>query len=375
MRLETILVHAGAEPDPATGAVATPIHLSTTFVHTPDGQATHGHIYIRDSNPTQDRLETALAAAEGGAAAVVFASGMAAVATFLQTLEPGSHVLSHTDVYTHTRVIGQDFLRRWHCSASYVNMMDLDRLREAMQPDTKVVWLESPSNPGMDVIDIAAVAEIAHSAGAQLVVDSTFATPVLQQPLALGADLVMHSMTKYFGGHSDVQGGVLVFKETGEQVSRTLYTRKIMGCVLSPFNAWQILRGMRSLSCRVERHSANALAVARFLENHLDVERVHYSGLPSHPGHETAKKQMRGFGGMLSFRVKGGREAALRVASRLQLFLNATSLGGVESVIEHRHSIEGPTSVTPDNLLRVSVGLESAEDLIADLAQALGEGQ
>lgn len=371
MRLETILVHAGAEPDPATGAVAPPIHLSTTFVHTPEGQATHGHIYIRDSNPTQDRLETALAAAEDGAVAVVFASGMAAVATFLQTLEPGSHVLMHTDVYTHTRVIVQDFLRRWNCSSTCVNMSDPDGLKQAIQPDTKVVWLESPSNPGMDVIDIAAAAEIAHRAGAQLVVDSTFATPVLQRPLALGADVVMHSMTKYLGGHSDVQGGVLVFKEAGEQVRRTFYTRKIMGCVLSPFNAWQILRGLRTLSCRMERHAANAIVIARFLESHSGVDRVHYPGLPSHPGHEIAKKQMRGFGGMLSFQVKGGREASLGVASRLQLFLNATSLGGVESMIEHRQSIEGPTSVTPNNLLRVSVGLESADDLIADLAQAL----
>jgi cystathionine gamma-synthase len=372
MHLSTILVHAGAEPDPATGSVAPPVHLSTTFVHTPDGQALHRHIYIRDANPTQDRLEEALAAVEGGEAAAVFASGMAAAATFLQTLPADSHVLMHKDVYTHTRFLGQDFLPRWQCAASHVDMTDLDRLRGALRPNTKVVWLESPSNPGMDVIDIAGVVRIAHEAGAQVVVDSTFATPVMQRPLALGADVVLHSMTKYLGGHSDVQGGALVFRKKDDQTAHVFYARKILGGVLSPFNAWLVLRGLRSLACRMERHAANAMAVAAFLAGHPNVERVHYPGLPSHPGHEIARRQMRGFGGMLSFQVAGGRAEALGVASRLKLFLNATSLGGVESTIEHRASVEGPASVTPDTLLRVSVGLESPEDLIADLAQALG---
>lgn len=371
MKLETILVHAGAEPDPATGAISPPIHLSTTFEHTPDGKAIHDHIYIRESNPTQTRLEEALVAVETGERALVFASGMAAVSAYMQSLPSGSHALLHTDVYTHTRVLGNNFLPRWGCEASHVDMTRLERIQDALRPGTRVLWLETPSNPGMDIVDIAAVAEIAHNAGAKLVVDSTFATPVMQQPLTLGADVVMHSMTKYFGGHSDVQGGALIFRENSAEVKQIETVRKVVGGVLSPFNAWMTLRGLRSLSCRMERHAANANAVARKLDEHPGVEQVHYPGLASHPGHEVASRQMRGFGGMLSFRVKGGAAEALRVASRVRLFRNATSLGGVESLIEHRYSIEGPTSVTPPNLLRITVGLEAAEDLIGDLMQAL----
>ncbi|MEE2708697.1 MAG: PLP-dependent aspartate aminotransferase family protein [Gemmatimonadota bacterium] len=371
MKLETILVRAGAEPDPATGALSPPIHLSTTYEHTPDGSPTHEHIYLRESNPTQSRLETALSAIECGTNAVVFASGMAAVSAYMQSLPEGSHVLRHTDVYTHTRVLGTDFLPRWRCEVSHVDMTKPDSIISAMRPDTKLLWMESPSNPGMDIIDIAAAVEIAHSRGALVVVDSTFATPVMQQPLTLGADAVMHSMTKYMGGHSDVQGGALIFRENDRTVGQVKEIRNVTGGVLSPFNAWQILRGLRSLSCRVERHTENALAIAQRLEDHPKVEGVHYPGLSSHPGHEVAKRQMKGFGGMLSFRVKGGAREALAVASKLKLFINATSLGGVESLIEHRYSIEGSGSVTPSNLLRVAVGLEAAEDLIEDLEQAL----
>lgn len=372
MKLDTILVHAGGEPDAATGAIAPPIHLSTTYEHTPEGEAAHSHIYIRESNPTQDRLETALAAVESGAAALTFASGMAAVAAYMQSLPADAHVLRHTDVYTHTRVLGQNFLPKWGCEATHVDMTDPAAVRDAVRPNTKVLWMETPSNPGMDIIDIRAMADIAHEAGARLVVDSTFATPVVQRPLELGADVVMHSMTKYLGGHSDIQGGALIFREKDEWFSRAGEVRTVIGGVLSPFNAWLILRGLRSLSCRMERHASNALAIAQALEAHPNVEAVHYPGLPSHPGHEIAREQMDGYGGMLSFRVKGGREAALQVASKVKLFINATSLGGVESLIEHRQSIEGPTSVTPPNLIRVTVGLEAAEDLIEDLQQALG---
>ncbi len=372
MKLDTILVHAGGAPDPATGAIAPPIHLSTTYEHTPEGEATHGHIYIRETSPTQERLETALAAVEGGEKALVFASGMAAVAAYMQTLPSGSHVLRHTDVYTHTRVLGKDFLPKWGCEATHVDMTDLDAVGNAIRPNTKVLWLESPSNPVMDIIDIHGVAKIAHEAGVRLVVDSTFATPVMQRPLQLGADVVMHSMTKYLGGHSDVQGGALIFREKDERAAQAGEVRTVIGGVLSPFNAWLILRGLRSLACRMERHAANALAVAKALEGHPNIEAVHYPGLPSHPGHEIATRQMDGYGGMLSFRVKGGREEALKAASRVKLFFNATSLGGVESLIEHRQSIEGSTSVTPANLIRVTVGLEAAEDLIEDLVQALG---
>ncbi|MBT5877346.1 MAG: cystathionine gamma-synthase [Candidatus Latescibacteria bacterium] len=371
MKLETILVRAGAEPDTATGAIAPPIHLSTTYQHNPDGSPVHDHIYIRDSNPTQDRLETALCAAEAGGSALAFASGMAAISAYMQSLAQGSHVIHHTDVYTHMRVLGSEYLPRWGCEISEVDMTSPDGIVAAIRPNTKLIWLETPSNPGMDIIDIRRVADIAHDNGALLVVDSTFATPVMQRPLLLGADVVMHSLTKYIGGHSDVQGGALIFAENSDAVGKIREIRTVIGGVLSPFNGWQILRGLRSLSCRVERHASNALAIAKQLETHPAVSTVYYPGLASHPGYEVARNQMSAFGGMLSFRVTGGADRALSVASKTKLFINATSLGGIESLIEHRYSIEGPTSVTPPDLLRVSVGLESKEDLIDDLYQAL----
>ncbi len=372
MKLETILVHAGAQPDSATGAISPPIHLSTTFEHNPDGSPVNEHIYIRNSNPTQDRLEQALAAAEGGSHSLAFASGMAAISACLQSLAPGSHILRHTDVYTHTRAIGDDFVPRWGGEVTHVDMTRPESISDAIRPNTRLVWMETPSNPGMDILDIRLIADIAHKHGAKLVVDSTFATPVIQRPLLLGADIVMHSLTKYIGGHSDVQGGALVF-QCGDLVNEILEVRSVIGGVLSPYNAWHILRGLRSLSCRVERHGANALAIARHLEDHNAVSTVHYPGLASHPGHEVAKQQMAGFGGMLSFQLVGGKAHALNTASRLKLFINATSLGGVESLIEHRQSMEGPSSPTPPDLLRASIGLESAEDLIDDLDQALNQ--
>jgi Cystathionine beta-lyases/cystathionine gamma-synthases len=256
--------------------------------------------------------------------------------------------------------------------ATPVDMADLDAVRAAMRPNTKLVWAETPSNPLMKVVDLRALISIAHEGGAKILVDNTFATPVLQRPLDLGADVVLHSTTKYFGGHSDAQGGVLIFRESGELVEQILHNRYLLGPVASPFNSWLILRGIRTLACRVERHADNAMSIAKALEKHPAVERVFYPGLPSDPGHEIASIQMRKFGGMLSFLVAGGRERAVEVASKLQLFVNATSLGGTESLIEHRASSEGPTSTTPQNLLRVSAGLEHADDLIEDLMQALG---
>jgi cystathionine gamma-synthase len=372
MKFETRAVHAGGRPDPATGAVAPPIHLSTTFEHGPAAETPLGYIYIRDGNPTQTRLEDALAAIEDGAAALVFGSGMGAAAAFLQSLPAGAHVVYPNDVYYGVRALAQEFLPRWGMEATAVDMADLDGVRAAMRPSTRLIWAETPSNPLMQVCDLAALAAIARERGALLAVDGTFATPALQRPLELGADVVHHSTTKYLGGHSDVQGGALVFRRSGELLEKASHVRKITGGVASPFNSWLILRGLRSLSCRVERQSGNALAVARFLEAHPRVEAVHYPGLASHPGHAIAARQMSAFGGMLSFRVRGGRDAALRAASRLKVFVNATSLGGTESLIEHRASSEGPTSPTPENLLRVSVGLEHADDLVEDLAQALG---
>jgi len=372
MRFETIAVHAGGKPDPSTGAIAPPIHLSTTFEHGPAGEQPHGYMYIREGSPTESRVEEALAALEGGEGALVFSSGLAAGAAYLQALEPGSHVLFADDIYYGFRQMAREFLPRWGIEASSVDMTNLDAVRHEVRGNTRLLWAESPSNPLMRIVDLAALAGIARDAGAELAVDGTFATPVLQRPLELGAAVVIHAATKYFGGHSDVQGGALVVGRGDATFERAAHVRHILGAVLSPFNSWMVLRGLRSLACRMERHSSNALTLARALERHPAVEAVHYPGLPSHPGHEIARRQMRSFGGMLSLRVKGGKERAVAVASRVRLFTNATSLGGTESLIEHRASSEGPSSTTPQNLLRVSVGLEHPDDLVEDLMQALG---
>jgi cystathionine gamma-synthase len=371
MRFETRVVHVGHRLDPATGAVAPPIVLSTTFARDAEGTPLGGHTYIRESNPNQDQLEAALAPLEGGEAALVFASGMAAGVGLLQTLPPGSHVVYPDDAYYGFRVAAEEVFPNWGIRSDFVAMEDLGALAAAIRPETRVVWLESPSNPLLKVVDLAAAAALAHKAGALAVVDNTFATPMLQRPLELGADVVLHSTTKYLGGHSDVQGGALIFAHRGELYDRVLHQRHILGSVASPFNSWLVLRGMRTLACRVAAQSATALAVARALEASPAVAAVHYPGLESHPRHEIARRQMSGFGAMLSFRAAGGREAALRTVSRVSLFTRATSLGGIESLIEHRATSEGPNSRTPQDLLRVSIGLEHAEDLIADLAQAL----
>lgn len=370
LRLETIAVRAGAELDPATGALAPPLHLSTTFEHGPASEAIHGFRYIREKNPTQLRLEAALRDLEGGLAALAFSSGMAASAAMLQALKPGSHVIFSDDIYIDARNLAEDFLPAWGMESSVVDLQNLAALKGALRANTKLIWIETPSNPLMKILDIAAIARIAHEAGAQLLVDSTFATPILQRPLSLGADVVLHSTTKYCGGHSDVQGGCLVVKSR-ELLDRLLHVREILGAVASPFNSWLILRGLRSLPCRMERHSANGAAVASALAACPAVEAVYYPGLPSHCGYDIAKHQMKTFGGMLSFLVRGGRAEALRAASRLRLFVNATSLGGVESLVEHRASNEGKISRAPQNLLRLSVGLEHPDDLIEDLLQAL----
>src|SRR5215472_11400752 len=370
MRLETIAVHAGAEIDSTSGALAPPLHLSTTFEHGPAGQPIHQFLYIREKNPTQSRLEAALRDLEGGAAALVFSSGMAAAAALLQTLAPGTHIVFSDDIYVDVRNLVRDFLPAWRIETTTADLRDPQSLRAAIRPNTRLVWIETPSNPLMKVLDIGALADVAHQTSAQLVVDNTFASPVLQRPLAIGADVVLHSTTKYCGGHSDVQGGCLVVKHR-ELLHKLFHARDILGAVASPFNSWLILRGLRSLPCRMERHSANAAAVAAALSASLRVEAVYYPGLPSHPGHKIARRQMKHFGGMLSFLVRGTREDTLRVASRVRLFVNATSLGGVESLIEHRASNEGKASNAPGNLLRLSIGLEHPDDLIEDLLQAL----
>ena len=372
MRMETLAIRAGAEADPATGSVAPPIHLSTNFIHGPASEETYGYMYIRDKNPTQDRLEAALAALEGGEDALVFSSGMGATSAFFQSLEPGSHVILPEDVYVHVRVIAATHFKNWQIDYTTVDTQSAAAIAAAVRPNTRVIWAETPSNPQMKIMDIAAVAKIAQRAGSYFVVDNTFATPLLQRPLELGADLVMHSTTKYCGGHGDAQGGCLVFKKREPLHKRLFHTRMVLGAVGSPFNSWLILRGLRTLPCRMERHSMNAMAVAKALAQIRQVERVFYPGLASHPGHEIAAKQMKQFGGMMSILVKGGWDEAIRVISRVRVFQPATSLGGVESLIEHRASAEGEGSTSPKNLLRLSIGLEHPDDLIEDLAQALG---
>ena len=372
MRFETRAVHAGGEPDPATGAIAPPLHLSTTFEHGPAGEPhAAGHIYIRESNPTQSRLEEALAQIEGGEVALAFGSGVGAGAACLQALDPGSHVLFHRDLYYAFRTMALEYLPRWGMEASFVDMTDLAALHGALRPNTRLVWTESPTNPMMQVLDLRAIAGEAKRADALLLVDGTFATPALQRPLELGADVVLHSTTKYLGGHSDVHGGALVFRARGDLPAKAGHNRHILGAVASPFASWMVLRGLRTLACRMERQSANALAVARALEGHSGIVAVHYPGLPSHPGHAVAMAQMAAFGAMMSLRIRGGREGAVRAASRVRLFRNATSLGGVESLLEHRRSVESADSTTPDDLIRVSIGLEHPDDLIEDLRQAL----
>jgi cystathionine gamma-synthase len=373
MRIETRAVHAGHRIDPATGAVAPPIVLSTTFGRDREGAPLGGHSYIRDSNPNREQLEETLFPLEGGEAALVFASGMAAGIALLQSLPPGSHVLFPDDVYYGLRAAAGEVLPNWGIRSDFVAMADLAALAAALRPETRLVWLETPSNPLLQVIDLAAAVAVVRGAGSSIVVavDNTFATPVLQRPIEHGADVVLHSTTKYLGGHSDVQGGALVFARREALWERIHHLRHILGAVASPFNDWLVLRGVRTLACRVAAQSAAALAVARALATLPAVSAVHYPGLPTHPGHDAARRQMSAFGAMLSFRVAGGREAALRAVGRVRLFTRATSLGGVESLIEHRATSEGPGSRTPQELIRLSIGLEHPDDLIADLAQAL----
>ena len=367
----TLAVHAGAEPDAETGALAPPIHLATTFKHGPAGERVAGYEYQREGNPTQDRLEAALTALEGGAGALAFASGMAAMTGLLESLPNGARVLVPDDCYSGLRFLAREFLPERGIEAVAVDMSDLDAVATACAGNLAILWAETPSNPRMKICDITRLARIAHAHGALLVCDNTFATPVLQQPLALGADVVMHSTTKYFGGHSDVLGGALVFARADDFHTRVAHRRHITGAVLAPFSAWLTLRGCRSLPARMAWHCANARKVAEFLATHPAIERVNYPGLASHDGHAIAARQMSDFGAMLSIELRGGREATLAMAGKLRLFTNATSLGGCESLVEHRASVEGPDPVSPQNLLRVSVGLEHAADLIADLDQAL----
>jgi len=372
MRLETLAVHAGHEVDPHTAAVTPAIYLSTTFEREVDGSYRRGYVYARDANPNRDALERSLAQLEGGAVAAAFSAGSAATLAALQALSPGAHVVAPDDAYYGTRRLIRDLLGRWGLEASFVDMTDGEAVERAVRPGiTQLIWVETPSNPLVRVVDIRRIAEIAHAAHALCACDNTWATPVITRPFELGADIVMHSTTKYLGGHSDVVGGALVAREDGDFFRRVRAMQTGGGLVPSPFDCWLTLRGIRTLPWRMRAHSFNAERVARFLAGHRNVPAVHYPGLESDPGHAVAKRQMSLPGGMLSVEVRGGRAAAMSLTGRLKIFTRATSLGGVESLIEHRASVEGPETRAPEGLLRVSVGLENADDLIEDLERGL----
>jgi cystathionine gamma-synthase len=347
------------------------IQLSTTFQRSPDGSFPSGYEYSRDANPNRHALEVAMVSLEGGAAGVAFASGMAATMAVLQTLAPGDHVVAPVDAYFGTSKLLREHFRPWGLEVSFADMTDPSAVRAALRPSTRLIWTETPSNPTVALTDLREVAAIARSAGVLTACDNTWATPFLQRPLDLGVDLVMHSTTKYLSGHCDVMGGVVVTREAGPVAERLRSVQVHGGAVPSPFDSWLVLRGIRTLPWRMRAHCSNAASVAAFLAEHPRVERVHYPGLPSDPGYRLAKTQMAAAGGMLSFVVPGGRARAFAVAARLRLFARATSLGGPESLVEHRASVEGPGTRAPEGLLRLAIGLEHPEDLIADLDQAL----
>ena len=375
---ETLAIHAGQEPDPLTGAVVPPIHQVSTYKQDGVGGLRGGYEYSRSGNPTRTALEECVAALENGTRALTFASGLAAEDCLLRTVcAPGDHAVIPDDAYGGTYRLFAKPATRWGMEYTPAHSGDLDAVRAAIRPGvTRLVWCETPSNPLLGVADIAALASVAHDAGALLVVDNTFASPYLQQPLQLGADVVVHSTTKYMGGHSDVIGGALVVQDQALADELTFH-QNAMGAVPGPFDAWLTLRGIKTLGVRMDRHCANAERVVDLLTRHPRVSEVLYPGLPEHPGHDIAVKQMKAFGGMVSFRVRGGEEAAVQVCDRTELFILAESLGGVESLIEHpgrmtHASAAGSPLEVPSDLVRLSVGIESADDLLADLERALG---
>jgi cystathionine gamma-synthase len=370
--IETLAVHEGQTIDAATGAVTPPIHLSTTFERQADGSYPHGFDYTRSGNPNRAALEAAVAALEGGATAAAFASGSAAMMAILQALKPGDHVIAPGDMYFGIQRLLREVFAPWGLAASFIDMTNLDELRGALRPETRLVIVETPSNPQLKVTDIRAVADLAHAVGAVVLVDNTIPTPVLQRPFLQSADLVIHASTKSLGGHSDVLGGIVVAREETPLFDQIRLIQKIGGAVPSPFDCWLTLRGIQTLPIRVRAQTAHAQHVAEFLAGHPAVEAVLYPGLPTHEAFATAVRQMAGGGGLLSILVRGDAAAATAVAGRVQLFTRATSFGGTHSLIEHRASIEAPGTLTPPNLLRLAIGLEHPADLIADLDQALG---
>lgn len=372
---ETRAIHVGQAPDPTTGAVITPIYQTATFAQEEVG-VHKGFEYARTDNPTRSALQQVMASLEGGAWSLAYSSGLAATQNLMQyTLRPGDHILLTDDAYGGTYRLVAKVLANYGILFSLVDMTDLVAVRKAIRPETKIVWIETPTNPYLKIVDIRGVADLIRDHPARLVVDNTFASPYLQQPLSSGADFVLHSTTKYLGGHSDVVGGIVVGNDP-ETYQTLKFHQNAAGAVPGPFDCWLTLRGIKTLGVRMERHSANAAAIARFLRDHEAVERVYYPGLPEHPGHAIAARQMRAFSGMVSFTTRGGFEAALAVVAQTKIFTLAESLGGVESLIEHpgqmtHLSVAGTGAEVASNLVRLSVGIEHESDLIADLRQAL----
>jgi cystathionine gamma-synthase len=375
---ETLAIHAGQDPEARTGAVIPPIYQTSTYAQDAVGAPRLGYEYSRSGNPTRDALQECLAALEGGPVGLAFASGLAAEDTLLRTVcRPGDHVVIPDDAYGGTYRLFAKVAERWGLEFTPAKVSDPDAVRAAIRPgSTKIVWVETPTNPLLGIADLAVLAAVAHDADALLVVDNTFASPYLQQPIAHGADVVVHSTTKYIGGHSDVVGGALIAADAGLG-DELRYHQNAMGAINGPFDAWLTLRGIKTLGVRMDRHCDNAERIAAYLEGHAKVAKVIYPGLPSHPGHEVAAKQMRRFGGMISFRAAGGEDQAVEVCNRAKLFVLAESLGGVESLIEHpgrmtHASAAGSPLEVPGDLVRLSVGIETVDDLLADLEQALG---
>jgi cystathionine beta-lyase/cystathionine gamma-synthase len=377
MKFETLVIHAGQEPDPNNGAVMTPVYLTSTYMQDGVGKPRQGYEYSRTMNPTRKALQDCLAALEGGSYGLAFASGLAATDTVLRLLNADSHVLAGNDVYGGTFRLFDKVLRRFHLDFTFADTADPESVAEALTPFTRLVWLETPTNPYLRVTDIRAVAEIvhAHPNNPLLVVDNTFATPYLQRPLELGADVVVHSMTKYLGGHSDVVGGAVIVKDK-ELADRLYFLQNAVGAVIGPMDSFLVLRGIKTLPLRMDRHFENAMALVEFLSGHPKVERLIYPFHPSHPHYNVAKQQMKNGGGMISFIMKGGRDAAIKVVESTKIFTLAESLGGVESLIElpaamTHLSVAGSQLDVDPGLVRLSVGIENKQDLLEDIQQAL----
>jgi cystathionine gamma-synthase len=373
MKIETRAVHAGRKPEGGSHDVVPAIHLSTTFHKADDGSLPGGYLYGRPNNPNRESLEHALASLEEGAAALAFSSGSAATLAVFQSLAPGDHVIAAEDAYYGTPILLRTVMANWGLKHTLVNMQDLAAVERAITPATRLLWTETPSNPLLNVTDLRAVVALAKKAGALVACDNTWATPLFQLPLNLGVDVVMHSVTKYLSGHSDVTVGALIFKDNGPLLEKIGSIQREGGAVPSPFECWLTLRGLQTFPYRVRAHAENAQRVAEFLSTQpkSKIEAVHYPGLPSHPGHKLAAAQMSGFGGMMSIQVKGGQAEAFKLVAGLKLFSHATSLGSTHSLIEHRASVEGANTRSPVNLLRLSIGLEHPDDLIEDLERAL----